>query len=212
MIGVISAVSLLREECRNLKNVVCENPQALHPEREPLDTLERIRRTIGEYNFTDQYQQSSAPLGGGLVKREWFRSYTEKDRPKSFDRIVQRRGTARRTARGGTGSIGSRTSGCQGHASFTRGPTSAWPSNIRGGSRMRECRSSGSVGMPSNGIPTAIVFSERGMASYKVDDRERQVFNQEQALLFKVTDSVGDLNLDRVDEYSVASNGKAPIH
>ena len=51
------------------------------------------------------------------------------------------------------------------------------------------------------GIPTAIVFSERGMASYEVDDRERQVFDQEQALLFKVTDSVGNLNLDGVDEY-----------
>ena len=29
--------------------------------------------------------------------------------------------------------------------SFTRGPTSASPSNIQGGSRMRECRTSGSV-------------------------------------------------------------------
>src|SRR5690242_1924326 len=28
---------------------------ALHPEREPLDTLDRIRRTLGEYNFAGQY-------------------------------------------------------------------------------------------------------------------------------------------------------------
>ena len=42
--------------------------EALHPEREPLDTLDRIRHTIGEYNFAGQYQQSPAPLGGGLVK------------------------------------------------------------------------------------------------------------------------------------------------
>jgi hypothetical protein len=27
---------------------------ALHPKREPLDTLDRIRRTIGEYNFAGQ--------------------------------------------------------------------------------------------------------------------------------------------------------------
>ena len=27
----------------------------------------RIRRTIGEYNFAGQYQQSSAPLGGGFL-------------------------------------------------------------------------------------------------------------------------------------------------
>ena len=39
--------------------------EALHREREPIDTLERIRRTVGEYNFAGQYQQSPAPLGGG---------------------------------------------------------------------------------------------------------------------------------------------------
>jgi predicted phage terminase large subunit-like protein len=68
--------------------------EALHPEREPLDTLDRIRATIGEYNFAGQYQQSPAPLGGGLVKAEWFKSYGESDRPESFDRIVQSWDTA----------------------------------------------------------------------------------------------------------------------
>jgi predicted phage terminase large subunit-like protein len=68
--------------------------EALHPEREPLDTLDRIRRTIGEYNFAGQYQQSPAPWGGGLVKKEWFKFYAEKDRPESFDRIVQSWDTA----------------------------------------------------------------------------------------------------------------------
>jgi hypothetical protein len=32
--------------------------EALHPEREPLEVLDRIRRTIGEYNFAGQYKQS----------------------------------------------------------------------------------------------------------------------------------------------------------
>jgi predicted phage terminase large subunit-like protein len=68
--------------------------EALHPEREPLDTLDRIRRTIGEYNFAGQYQQSPAPLGGGLVKAEWFKRYGERERPESFDRIVQSWDTA----------------------------------------------------------------------------------------------------------------------
>jgi predicted phage terminase large subunit-like protein len=68
--------------------------EALHREREPLDTLDRIRRTIGEYNFAGQYQQSPAPLGGGLVKAEWFKRYGEKDRPESFDRVVQSWDTA----------------------------------------------------------------------------------------------------------------------
>jgi hypothetical protein len=68
--------------------------EALHPDREPLETLDRIRRTVGEYNFAGQYQQSPAPLGGGLVKADWFKRYRENDRPERFDRIVQSWDTA----------------------------------------------------------------------------------------------------------------------
>src|SRR4029077_8246452 len=66
---------------------------AFHPDREPLATLDRIRRTIGEYNFAGQYQQPPAPLGGGLVKAEWFKRY-DKERPEDFKRIVQSWDTA----------------------------------------------------------------------------------------------------------------------
>src|SRR5882672_9549196 len=68
--------------------------EALHPDREPLDILDRIRQTIGEYNFAGQYQQSPAPLGGGLVKAEWYKRYRENERPEHFDRIVQSWDTA----------------------------------------------------------------------------------------------------------------------
>jgi len=68
--------------------------EALHPEREPLETLDGLRRTLGEYNFAGQYQQSPAPQGGGLVKAHWFKRYGEKDRPERFDRIVQSWDTA----------------------------------------------------------------------------------------------------------------------
>jgi predicted phage terminase large subunit-like protein len=68
--------------------------EPLHPKREPLETLDRLRQTMGEYNFAGQYQQSPAPLGGGLVKAEWFRRYRKEDRPESFDRIVQSWDTA----------------------------------------------------------------------------------------------------------------------
>src|SRR5260221_14305930 len=68
--------------------------EALHPDREPLEILDRIRRTIGEYNFAGQYQQSPAPLGGGLVKAVWFKRYREDELPKRFDRIVQSWDTA----------------------------------------------------------------------------------------------------------------------
>jgi predicted phage terminase large subunit-like protein len=68
--------------------------EVLHPAREPFDTVQRIRRTIGEYNFAGQYQQTPAPLGGGLVKVEWFKRYGANQRPESFDRIVQSWDTA----------------------------------------------------------------------------------------------------------------------
>jgi predicted phage terminase large subunit-like protein len=68
--------------------------EALHLDREPLDILDHIRRTIGEYNFAGQYQQSPAPLGGGLVKAEWFKRYRQSELPERFDRIVQSWDTA----------------------------------------------------------------------------------------------------------------------
>jgi predicted phage terminase large subunit-like protein len=77
------------ETILGMRTFVRRSGEALHPEREPLDTLARIRHTIGEYNFAGQYQQCPAPLGGGLVKEQWFKRYGEKDRPESFDRIVQ---------------------------------------------------------------------------------------------------------------------------
>ena len=61
--------------------------EALHPEREPLETLNHIREALGEYNFAGQYQQSPAPLGGGFVKAEWFKTYTAT--PEKFEMILQ---------------------------------------------------------------------------------------------------------------------------
>ena len=40
----------------------------LHPERETIADLEKMRRTIGLYNFSSQYQQSPIPASGNLVK------------------------------------------------------------------------------------------------------------------------------------------------
>ena len=63
--------------------------EALHPEREPLEVLQQIRRTLGEYNFAGQYQQAPAPASGGLVKRNWFRTYGEHELPRGFRHVVQ---------------------------------------------------------------------------------------------------------------------------
>ena len=66
---------------------------ALNPERESLETLKRIRATIGEMNFAAQYQQTPAPAGGGMIKTAWFRRYRQADLP-PFDRILQSWDTA----------------------------------------------------------------------------------------------------------------------
>ena len=58
--------------------------EALHPERESLATLDQIRRTLGEYNFAGQYQQTPAPAGGGMVKEAWFRRYKPEDQPQTI--------------------------------------------------------------------------------------------------------------------------------
>jgi predicted phage terminase large subunit-like protein len=70
--------------------------KALHPEREPVEILEHLRRTVGEYNFAGQYQQLPAPLGGGLVKAKWFRTYIHANLPK-FNRTLQSWDTANKS-------------------------------------------------------------------------------------------------------------------
>ena len=68
--------------------------EALHPERESLETLKNIRQTLGDYNFAGQYQQVPAPLGGGMVKRKWLQTYEPNQLPEKFDQIVQSWDTA----------------------------------------------------------------------------------------------------------------------
>ncbi len=68
--------------------------EALHVEREPLEVLNRLREAQGEYNFSGQYQQAPAPLGGGLVKAQWFKTYSEADLPAKFETTFQSWDTA----------------------------------------------------------------------------------------------------------------------
>ena len=68
--------------------------EALHSEREDLATLEKIKSSLGSYNFAGQYQQSPAPQGGGMIKENWFKTYTSQNRPETFDYIFQSWDTA----------------------------------------------------------------------------------------------------------------------
>jgi len=68
--------------------------EALHPERDSVETYRKIRELIGEYNFESQYQQSPIPRDGGLIKRDWLKFYSPEEQPKNFRMIVQSWDTA----------------------------------------------------------------------------------------------------------------------
>ena len=76
------------------KVVVRRIGEALHEQREPIEILLNIKKTIGEYNFAGQYQQSPSPAGGGLVKENWLSYYEAHEKPPKFDQIVQSWDTA----------------------------------------------------------------------------------------------------------------------
>jgi predicted phage terminase large subunit-like protein len=60
--------------------------EALSPEREPLDVLDAMKLQIGSDAFSAQYQQSPAPPGGAMVKRDWIVCY--KELPPVPDRLM----------------------------------------------------------------------------------------------------------------------------
>jgi predicted phage terminase large subunit-like protein len=54
-----------------------EEGEALHPERENVETLEAIRDQIGPLNFAAQYQQRPESPEGATFKREWLQLINE---------------------------------------------------------------------------------------------------------------------------------------
>jgi predicted phage terminase large subunit-like protein len=78
----------IRRPDGRIRTITRHPGEALHPEREPLSTLYELKKNMGEYNFAGQYQQSPAPLGGGILKREWIKEYSDYDRPE-FESIIQ---------------------------------------------------------------------------------------------------------------------------
>jgi predicted phage terminase large subunit-like protein len=63
--------------------------EVLHPAREPLAALERIRADLGSLAFSAQYQQRPVPIEGNIVKREWLPSYDTPPQAGPGVRIVQ---------------------------------------------------------------------------------------------------------------------------
>jgi hypothetical protein len=84
----------IRTPFGGVRQVVRRAGEALHPEREPLDVLHEIRLTQGEYNFAGQYQRAPAPFGGGMVKSEWFKTFSLEESNLQFQTILQSWDTA----------------------------------------------------------------------------------------------------------------------
>ena len=47
----------------------------LHPARESREMLDQLKRDMGSDIFAAQYQQRPNPLGGGMIKSDWFKQY-----------------------------------------------------------------------------------------------------------------------------------------
>lgn len=63
--------------------------EALHPERESLETLAGLKRILGSDIFSAQMQQSPVPPGGGLIKRKWVGRFDQLPDQKSPSWILQ---------------------------------------------------------------------------------------------------------------------------
>lgn len=65
----------------------------LHPERQSRADVDAEKVALGPYGFAAQHQQRPSPMGGGLIRTEWFRIYDPANPPK-FVRKLQSWDTA----------------------------------------------------------------------------------------------------------------------
>src|SRR5258708_28293158 len=66
----------------------------LHEEREPREVLEKLKSTLGSFNFSAQYQQCPVPPEGEIIKWDWFQFFDARPERGTNDRIIQSWDTA----------------------------------------------------------------------------------------------------------------------
>jgi len=66
----------------------------LHPERDGENELKQERIALGEYAYAGQYQQRPAPLGGGMIKIDWFKRFNIQPDDKAVTMVIQSWDTA----------------------------------------------------------------------------------------------------------------------
>lgn len=70
----------------------------LNPAYEPLEGLRDQEELEGPYYWSGHYQQRPMPLGGGVIKPEWFQQVPRSQFPEKFDMVLQSWDTAVKTA------------------------------------------------------------------------------------------------------------------
>ena len=68
--------------------------ELLHPEREPAEVLEQAKENLGTFFFNAQFQQNPVPLGGNLIRWEWFQKFNQQPGWVEGDRFVHSWDTA----------------------------------------------------------------------------------------------------------------------
>lgn len=67
--------------------------ECMWPARFPADTLEALKDTLGPFSVAGQLQQSPAPRGGGIIKRDWWQPWRARTFP-DFGTVVASLDTA----------------------------------------------------------------------------------------------------------------------
>jgi predicted phage terminase large subunit-like protein len=62
----------------SLKQIIREEKDILWPEREGQKELDEMKKALGTYGFSGQYQQSPSPAEGGTFKKWWWRYWKPK--------------------------------------------------------------------------------------------------------------------------------------
>jgi predicted phage terminase large subunit-like protein len=88
------APSDLTVQLSHSKTYFWRQDTALDEVREPLPILERLKRSLGTYNFNAQYLQEPLAPDGNMLKNHWLRHVDVLPAPQQGDKIIQSWDTA----------------------------------------------------------------------------------------------------------------------
>ena len=81
-------------EFSNGRVITRQMGDVLHPAREPLEVLEKIRSGMSSFDYQAQFQQAPVAPGGNMINWAWFKTYSFLPEDRPFGRIIQSWDTA----------------------------------------------------------------------------------------------------------------------